>query len=242
MSLIRAGREHAEAVCVTIFVNPTQFGPNEDFGAYPRQMQQDCAMLEGAGVELLFAPAVEEMYPQGFATTVHVARLTECLCGADRPHHFDGVATVVTKLLLQAEADVAMFGEKDFQQLLVVRQLVRDLDIPTRIQGCRTWRDADGLALSARNKYLSAEQRAIAPSLHRALQDVAAHFRAGQEFEAPAADAVEGLVAQGFTSVDYLEVREAETLTLLAKAVNRPARVFGAARIGSVRLIDNVAV
>jgi pantoate--beta-alanine ligase len=242
MSLIRAGREHADAVCVTIFVNPTQFGPNEDFGAYPRQMQQDCAMLEGAGVELLFAPAVEEMYPQGFATTVHVARLTECLCGADRPHHFDGVATVVTKLLLQAEADVAMFGEKDFQQLLVVRQLVRDLDIPTRIQGCRTWRDADGLALSSRNKYLSAEQRAIAPSLHRALQEVAAHFRAGQEFEAPAADAVEGLVAQGFTSVDYLEVREAETLTLLAKAVNRPARVFGAARIGSVRLIDNVAV
>ena len=159
MSLIRAGREHADAVCVTIFVNPTQFGPNEDFGAYPRQMRQDCAMLEGAGVELLFAPAVEEMYPQGFVTTVHVAGLTECLCGADRPHHFDGVATVVTKLLLQAQADVAMFGEKDFQQLLVVKQLVRDLDVPTRIQGCPTWREADGLALSSRNKYLSAEQR-----------------------------------------------------------------------------------
>jgi pantoate--beta-alanine ligase len=242
MSLIRAGREHADAVCVTIFVNPTQFGPNEDFGAYPRQMRQDCAMLEGAGVELLFAPAVEEMYPQGFATTVHVARLTECLCGADRPHHFDGVATVVTKLLLQAQANVAMFGEKDFQQLLVVRQLVRDLDIPTRIQGCPTWREPDGLALSSRNKYLSAEQRATAPALHRALQHIAARFRAGDEIAAHAAEAARGLVAEGFASVDYLEVRGAEALVPLSRDDGRPARVLGAARIGSVRLIDNVAV
>jgi pantoate--beta-alanine ligase len=164
------------------------------------------------------------------------------LCGADRPHHFDGVATVVTKLLLQAAADVAMFGEKDFQQLLVVKKLVRDLDIPTRIQGCPTWREVDGLAMSSRNKYLSVEQRAIAPSLHGALLDVAAHFRAGQEFEAPAAEAVEGLVAQEFTSVDYLEVRDAETLELLSRNDGRAARVFAAARIGTVRLIDNVPV
>jgi pantoate--beta-alanine ligase len=242
MSLIRAGREHADAVCVTIFVNPTQFGPNEDFGAYPRQMQQDCVMLEGAGVELLFAPSVEEMYPQGFATTVHVAGLTDCLCGADRPHHFDGVATVVTKLLLQAQADIAMFGEKDFQQLLVVRQLVRDLDIPTRIQGCPTWREPDGLALSSRNKYLSAEQRAVAPTLHRALQDIAARFGAGDEIAIPCAKAAQALVAEGFASVDYLEVRGAETLEPLSRNDGRAARVFGAARIGSVRLIDNVAV
>jgi pantoate--beta-alanine ligase len=242
MSLVRAGRQHADAVCVTIFVNPTQFGPTEDFGAYPRQMQQDCVMLQRAGVELLFAPPVEEMYPQGFATTVHVARLTESLCGADRPHHFDGVATVVTKLLLQAQADVAMFGEKDFQQLQVVRQLVRDLDIPTRIQGCPTWREPDGLALSSRNKYLSAEQRAIAPSLHEALQDIAVRFRAGEALAPHTADAAKGLLARGFASIDYLEVRDAETLELLARDDGRAARAFAAARIGTVRLIDNVRV
>ena len=162
MSLVRAARRQAEAVCVSIFVNPTQFGPNEDFGADPRQMRQDCAMLEAAGVELLFAPTVEAMYPNGFVTTVHVGRLTECLCGADRPHHFDGVATVVSMLLLQAQPDVALFGEKDYQQLLVVRRLVRDLDIPVRIEGCPTWREPDGLAMSSRNKLLSAAERAQA--------------------------------------------------------------------------------
>ena len=242
MSLVRAGRAHADAVCVTIFVNPTQFGPNEDFEAYPRQMAEDRAMLERAGVELLFAPAVEEMYPQGFATTVRVARLTEGLCGADRPHHFDGVATVVTKLLLQAQADVAMFGEKDYQQLLVVRQLVRDLDIPTRIQGCPTWREPDGLALSSRNKYLSAEERAIAPALHQALQEVAAHVRAGDEIAPHCARAAQMLRDKGFAAVDYLEVRDAEALEPLSRNDGRAARVFGAARIGSVRLIDNIPV
>jgi pantoate--beta-alanine ligase len=242
MSLIRAARQHADTVCVTVFVNPTQFGPNEDFDAYPRQMREDSAMLERVGVELLFAPSIEEMYPKGFVTTVHVAGLTEGLCGADRPHHFDGVATVVSKLLLQALPDVAMFGEKDYQQLLVVRQLVRDLDIPTRIQGCPTWREADGLALSSRNKYLSPEQRAIAPSLRQALQDVAAHFRAGDEIAAHCARAAQMLRDKGFASVDYLEVRDAETLTLLPWIGHRPARVFGAARLGTVRLIDNIAV
>jgi pantoate--beta-alanine ligase len=241
-SLIRAARQRADAVCVSIFVNPRQFGPNEDFDAYPRQMQEDRAMLEHAGVELLFAPAIEEMYPPGFVTTVNVAKLTEPLCGADRPHHFDGVATVVTKLLLQALPDVAILGEKDFQQLLVVKQLVRDLDIPVRIEGCPTWREPDGLALSSRNKYLSPEQRAIAPSLHRALQDVAAHFRSGDEIAAHCARAARMLRDKGFASVDYLEVRDAETLTLLSRVEDRPARVFGAARLGTVRLIDNVPV
>jgi pantoate--beta-alanine ligase len=164
------------------------------------------------------------------------------LCGADRPHHFDGVATVVTKLLLQVLPDVAMFGEKDFQQLLVVRRLVHDLDIPTRIQGCPTWREADGLALSSRNKYLSAKQRAIAPLLHQALQDVAVHFRAGREVENHTVGIVRWLREQGFSSVDYLEVRDAETLASLFRADGRSARVFGAARLGTVRLIDNIAV
>jgi pantoate--beta-alanine ligase len=242
MSLIRAARQHADTVCVSIFVNPTQFGPNEDFDAYPRPMQEDCALLEGASVELLFAPSVREMYPDGFVTTVRVAGLTDCLCGADRPHHFDGVATVVTKLLLQTLPDIAMFGEKDFQQLRVVTRLVRDLDIPTRIQGCPTWREEDGFALSSRNKYLTAEQRAIAPLLHQALQEVAAHFRRGEAIAPHAARATQRLVAQGFGSVDYLEVRDAEALALLARADGRPARAFAAARLGTVRLIDNIAI
>jgi pantoate--beta-alanine ligase len=242
MSLIRAARRCADAVCVSIFVNPTQFGPNEDFDAYPRPMREDCALLEGVGVELLFAPSVREMYPDGFATTVHVAGLTDSLCGADRPHHFDGVATVVTKLLLQALPDVAMFGEKDFQQLLVVTRLARDLDIPTRIQGCPTWREEDGLALSSRNKYLSAEQRAAAPALHQALQEVAARFRTGEPIAPHCVRAKEALEGQGFTSVDYLEVRDAENLALLPQGDGRPARVFAAARLGAVRLIDNVPV
>jgi pantoate--beta-alanine ligase len=242
MSLIRAARGQADAVCVSIFVNPTQFGPNEDFSAYPRPMQQDCAMLEGAGVELLFAPAVEAMYPDGFVTTVHVGKLTESLCGADRPHHFDGVATVVSKLLLQAQPDVAMFGEKDYQQLLVVRRLVRDLDIPVRIEGCPTWREPDGLALSSRNKYLSAAERASAPLLHRALQAIAARFRGGEAIAPHAARAAQELVEQGFAAVDYLEVRDAASLALLPRADGRSARAFGAARLGAVRLIDNVRV
>jgi pantoate--beta-alanine ligase len=242
MSLVRAGRQHADAVAATIFVNPTQFGPNEDLDAYPRQMAQDCAMLEEAHVDLLFAPALEEMYPDGFATSVRVAGLTEVLCGADRPHHFGGVATVVTKLLLQALPDVAMFGEKDFQQLLVVERLVRDLDIPVRIQGCPTWREPDGLALSSRNKYLSPEERAVAPALHRALEDIAGRFQAGQVIEPHAADAAKRLVTQGFASVDYLEVRDAETLGPVSRSDGRSVRVFGAARLGSVRLIDNIPV
>jgi pantoate--beta-alanine ligase len=240
MSLVRAGREHADTVCVTIFVNPKQFGPSEDLDAYPRQMSADRALLEAAEVELLFAPPVEAMYPQGFATSVHVAGLTEILCGADRPHHFGGVATVVTKLLLQALPDVAMFGEKDFQQCLVVERVVRDLDIPTRIQPCPTWREPDGLALSSRNKYLSAEERAIAPALYRSLQDVAARFRAGEPVAPHAARATRELLDQGFSAVDYLEVRDATDLTLLPEADSRPARVFSAARLGTVRLIDNV--
>src|SRR5919106_2178388 len=164
ISLIRAARQQADTVCVSIFVNPTQFGPNEDFDAYPRPMREDCALLEGAGVELLFAPSVREMYPDGFVTTVHVAGLTDCLCGASRPHHFDGVATVVTKLLLQSLPDVAYFGEKDYQQLLVVRSLARDLDIPVRIAAVPTVREPDGLAMSSRNGGLTREQRRAAPA------------------------------------------------------------------------------
>jgi len=199
-------------------------------------------MLRAAGVDLLFMPAVAEIYPPGFATTVRVEGLTECLCGAHRPGHFDGVATVVTKLLLQSLPDIAYFGEKDYQQLLVVRRLARDLDIPVSIEGVPTVREPDGLALSSRNAYLSPEERRIAPSLARVLQRTAAALVAQ-----PAAVANE--VARGRTDlekagfvVEYLEIRKADTLAPVTAAITGPARVFAAVHLGRTRLIDNLPV
>jgi pantoate--beta-alanine ligase len=242
LSLVKAARARAQRVIVSLFVNPTQFGPNEDFARYPRDELADARALEAAKADLLYAPTVEEMYPAGFVTTVTVPDLSAEMEGAARPHHFAGVATVVTKLLNQAQADLAFFGEKDYQQLLVIRRLARDLDIATRIVGVPTVRDVDGLALSSRNAYLGPEERNIAPALYRTLKDLAAALGAGQ---APSADllasARASLVQTGFASVDYLDLRDAETLEPLDKA-DRPARLLVAARLGKTRLIDNLAV
>lgn len=243
LSLVGIGRREADRVVATLFVNPTQFGPGEDLSRYPRDEARDAAMLRGAGCDLLFAPDVAEMYPAGFATTVRVAGLTDVLCGAARPGHFDGVAQVVTKLLNQAQADVAIFGEKDWQQLAVIRRLARDLDIPTRILGAPVVREADGLAMSSRNRYLAPAERVAAPALHAALTRAAAAIAAGADPAAACAEAAAAVIAAGFTPPDYLEARTAEGLA----AIDRhdpatPARVFAAARLGAARLIDNVAI
>jgi pantoate--beta-alanine ligase len=241
-ALIRAARARCDRVIVTIFVNPKQFGVNEDFAAYPRQEAADRAKAAEAGAVLIFAPAAEEMYPAGFATTVTVDRLTEGLCGPHRPGHFAGVATVVSKLLLQALPDAAFFGEKDYQQLLVVTRMARDLDIPVRIVGVPTVREADGLALSSRNVYLSAEHRKTAPVLAATLRAMAerlveAGSRVGEAIDWGSAR----LAAAGFGRLDYLAVCDAETLAPLER-VDRPARILVAAHLGATRLIDNVQV
>ncbi len=241
LALVREAQRHADKVVVSIFVNPIQFGPNEDFDAYPRTLDADRAALATVGAALVYAPTVGEMYPEGFATTISVTGVSEGLCGATRPGHFSGVATVVTKLLLQAQPDAACFGEKDYQQLQVIRRFVRDLDIPVEIVGVPTVREADGLARSSRNAYLSVEERAAAPALHRTLSDTAAAIRAGAAVDAALEAGRRAILAAGFVSVDYLELRAAEGLAPLA-ALDRPARLLVAARIGKTRLIDNIPV
>jgi pantoate--beta-alanine ligase len=240
ISLIAAARAACRRSIATIFVNPKQFGPREDFSRYPRQEEQDRALLERAGCDLLFAPPLSEMYPEGFATTVSVAGVTDRWEGEARPGHFAGVATVVTKLLLQALADKAFFGEKDYQQLQSVTRMARDLDIPTEIVGCPTVREEDGLALSSRNVYLTPEERKAAPALHRALRGVAAAAREGHPIPSAVEHAIAALLKVGFASVDYFAVVDAATLAPLQK-LDRPGRVLVAARLGAVRLIDNVA-
>ncbi|HMA50673.1 MAG TPA: pantoate--beta-alanine ligase [Magnetospirillaceae bacterium] len=241
LSLVKAGLAEADRVLVSIFVNPTQFGPNEDFAAYPRTEEADVAKLAQAGAQAVYAPSVEEMYPQGASTTVHVAGVSEGLCGTFRPGHFDGVATVVSKLLNQAQPDVALFGEKDFQQLQVIRRLARDLDLPVAIRGVATLREADGLAMSSRNAYLSPAERAIAPALYRTLSEAAAHLQGGADAEPVLKGGIEAILEAGFGSVDYLELRSAEDLAPLAR-LDRPARLIVAARLGRARLIDNIPV
>jgi pantoate--beta-alanine ligase len=243
LALLRRARAEAARTVATIFVNPTQFAAHEDLDAYPRDEGRDASLLEAEGADLLFAPPRAEMYPPGFATEVRVTGLTDVLCGAARPGHFDGVAQVVTKLLNQAGADVAVFGEKDWQQLAVIRRLAADLDIPTRILGAPTLREADGLALSSRNRYLTAGERAAAPALFAALAEAAGAVAAGAP-AAPALDAArQRILAAGFRAVDYVELRAADSLAPLERAEpGTPARVFGAAHLGRARLIDNVAV
>jgi pantoate--beta-alanine ligase len=241
LSLVRRARQISDRVCVTLFVNPKQFSPNEDLDRYPRDETADVAKLEAEGAHLLFAPGLQEVYPPGFATSVTVAGLGEGLCGDRRPDFFRGVATVVTKLLLQSLPDLAMFGEKDYQQLQVVKRLVKDLDIPVRIEAAPTVREPDGLALSSRNAYLSAEQRRIAPALYRAMLAVADAVAAGASVAEATANGREALVRAGFDRIDYLEVRDAETLEP-PERIERPARVLAAAWLGATRLIDNVAV
>ncbi|SBW12349.1 pantothenate synthetase [uncultured Alphaproteobacteria bacterium] len=241
LALVRRALELADRVVVSVFVNPIQFGPNEDFDAYPRTLDADRALLATVGASLAFAPSVAEMYPEGFSTAVTVSGVSEGLCGGSRPGHFSGVATVVTKLLLQTLPDVACFGEKDYQQVQVIRRFVRDLDIPVEIVGVPTVREADGLARSSRNAYLTPEERAAAPNLHRTLQDTAAAIRTGSAVDAALEAGKRALLAAGFAAVDYLELRAAEGLAPLA-ALDRPARLLVAARLGKTRLIDNIPV
>lgn len=242
LSLVRRGLELADRVVASVFVNPTQFGPNEDFARYPRQEEKDSAALDSAGCHGLFAPHVAEMYPDGFATTVTVTGVSEGLCGTVRPGHFAGVATVVTKLLLQCLPDTALFGEKDYQQLAVIRRFVRDLDIPVRIEGVPTHREPDGLAMSSRNAYLSPQQRGTAVGLIKALRSVEAGLRAGGKASDLCTAAAEALVKGGFDSVDYIEVRDAAGLVPAETLDGRPLRILAAARLGSTRLIDNIGV
>ena len=239
MALVEAARAECDRIVASIFVNPKQFAPTEDLGSYPRREAADLEMLRSAGVDLVFIPAVDEMYPPDFATLVRVSGLTEGLCGAHRSGHFDGVTTVVTKLLIQALPDIAYFGEKDYQQLTVVRRLARDLDIPVRIAGVPTVREPDGLALSSRNVYLSAEERRIAPNLARVLRSIAAVL--AQDPNAVAQEIAHGSAAlqQAGFAVEYLEIREAESLAVTSE-VTASSRVFAAVRLGTTRLIDNM--
>jgi len=242
LSLIDRTKNEADRVVTTIFVNPTQFGPNEDLEKYPRQEIEDAQKLADAGVDLLFAPTVDEMYPDGFSTTVSVTGVSEGLCGGHRPGHFDGVATVVTKLFLQCLPDVAVFGEKDYQQLQVIKRFARDLDIPVRIVGAATVREPDGLALSSRNAYLSPEQRTVATNLPQILNGTALALESGQvPIELALQQGITALTGAGFDQVEYLELRDAETLEPLS-ALDRPGRLLVAAHLGTTRLIDNVPV
>ena len=240
LSLVALGRSRAARVVTSIFVNPTQFGPGEDFSAYPRDEARDGEVLSKAGSTLLYVPKAEEMYPSGFSTRVHVGDLTEDLCGASRPDHFDGVATVVAKLLLQCTPDKAIFGEKDYQQLLVIKRLVRDLNIPVEIVGGPIVRERDGLALSSRNAYLSSDERRTAPVLYKTLQQTAMDLAQGAKAEGAEEAARLKLEEAGFR-VDYVAIRDPDTLRPLRGPV-RFARVLAAVRLGKTRLIDNVAV
>ncbi len=241
LALVSAAQARARRVVVSIFVNPTQFSEAEDLARYPRDEAGDLAKLAAARVDLVYMPSVDEMYGEGFATTVTVGGVSEGLCGDHRPGHFAGVATVVTKLFVQCAPDLAVFGEKDYQQLLVVRRLARDLDLPVEIVAAPTVREADGLALSSRNAVLDSEQRAVAPALYATLVETAGAIVAGTDPARACAAAAERLRAAGFTSVDYVELRAADTLAPLP-VYRPPARLLAAARIGPVRLIDNVAV
>lgn len=241
LSLVRAALAKADRVIVTLFVNPKQFNSAADLAAYPRTEHDDAARLGSLGAHLLYAPPATQIYPPGFATTVSVAGVSEGLCGAHRAGHFDGVATVVAKLFLQTGADIAFFGEKDFQQLHVVRRMARDLDVPIAIVGCPTVREPDGLALSSRNVRLSAGERAIAPRLAEILAATATQLGAGKLAGPILQDAAATILAAGFRDVEYLELRADADLAPLVCA-DRPARLLAAAWLGQTRLIDNVVV
>jgi pantoate--beta-alanine ligase len=243
LSLIRRARAQADRVVASVFVNPRQFGPKEDFDAYPRDEVADARMLASERCDLMYAPDLAEMYPPGFSTSVSVSGLSEVLCGAARPGHFDGVATVVTKLLTQTLPDVAIFGEKDYQQLMVIRRLVRDLDLHTEILGAPIARAPDGLALSSRNAYLTPAQRTTAGRLNVILGETAKALAGGARVEPVEADMRTALTQAGFEKTDYFEVRGDGDLGRQGPGpVSGPARVFAAVWLGKTRLIDNVAV
>ena len=240
LSLVALAKSKADRAVVSIFVNPIQFGPREDFKSYPRDEAGDLAKLGKAGADLVFTPDTEEMYPHGFSTQVRGGDLTEDLCGAARPNHFDGVATVVAKLLLQCGPDLAIFGEKDYQQLLVIKRLVRDLNIPVEIVCAPIVREQDGLALSSRNVYLSPSERKTAPLLYQTIAEIAADLAKGRGCDDAVVAARFKLDAAGFR-VEYVAVRDSDTLKPLSGPVKK-ARVLAAAYLGKTRLIDNVPV
>jgi pantoate--beta-alanine ligase len=242
VSLVRLAKKRAGKVVVSIFVNPTQFAPTEDFGSYPRTWKADVAKLADERVELIWHPDVKTMYPENFSTRIAPeGPATVGLEDRFRPHFFGGVATVVGKLFAQVRPDVAIFGEKDFQQLRVVTQMAHDLDLGVKVIGSKTVRERDGLAMSSRNVYLSAEERRIAPTLHKAMKESAARIRAGEDVAAAVAAGAETIRSVGF-ALDYLEARHAETLVPIASLREGPIRMLVAARLGTTRLIDNIAV
>ena len=245
LTLMREARNAADHVVASIFVNPRQFGEGEDLDAYPRQLARDSELLEKEGVALLWAPLPQEVYPPGYTTNISVAGVSEGLCGGDRPGHFDGVATVVCKLFNQVRPDIAFFGEKDWQQLAVIRRMARDLDLTQphvdAIRGVPIVREDDGLAMSSRNAYLSPDQRKQAAALPRAMRDAIAVLSEAGDVTRPLGNLREVLEVSGFDSVDYAELRDADSLERLQKD-NGNARLFVAARIGGTRLIDNMAV
>jgi len=242
VSLVRLAKRRASRVVVSIFVNPTQFAPTEDFGAYPRTWKADIAKLAAEDVDIVWHPGVEAMYPEGFATSI--VPEGPALAGLEdrfRPHFFGGVATVVGKLFTQCRADVAIFGEKDFQQLRVVAQMARDLDLGVKVIGSRTVRERDGLAMSSRNVYLAPAERQTATALYRAMKDSAGRIQAGEAIAPAMARGAEMIEAAGF-ALDYFEVRHAETLAPVASRKDGPLRILVAAKLGTTRLIDNIAV
>lgn len=246
LTLVRRAREACDHVVASIFVNPTQFGPNEDLDAYPRQLAEDSAMLEAEGCALLWAPDANEMYPDGFVTSIRVSGVSEGLCGAARPGHFDGVATVVNKLFNQVLPDMAFFGEKDFQQLAVIRAMARDLDLTRphvlQVIGVPTVREADGLAMSSRNRYLSESDRAAAATLPQAMKAAIVRIEEGQPVPPVLAALEADLLNAGFASVDYAVLADAASLAPIERLSGGSARLLVAARIGGTRLIDNMAV
>ncbi|MCY4396931.1 MAG: pantoate--beta-alanine ligase [Rhodospirillaceae bacterium] len=241
IELVRQSRAQCDRTVVSIFVNPTQFNPDEDLDRYPRQEEKDLKVLSDVRADLAFIPVVEEIYPEGFATAVHVGRVTTGMEGTVRVGHFDGVATVVCKLFMQATPDKAFFGEKDYQQLTTIRHMARDLDMPVTVVPVPTVREADGLALSSRNAYLSPEQRRIAASLNRILRETARSIAKGRAIDAATAAARQALLDAGFDAVDYVECRAEADLAVL-ETLDRPARVLATARLGPTRLLDNVSV
>lgn len=238
-SLVKRAQKLADRVVVSIFVNPTQFGPNEDYDQYPRLVDADVARLDAVGADLAFTPTSGEMYPENFRTIIEVTGLNEGLCADYRPGHFDAVAVVVMKLFMQCLPDIAVFGEKDYQQLQVIRKMVQDLDVPVRIESAPTLREKDGLALSSRNRYLNEKERAIAPALYKTLEQAAKELPTARNIRTVLDQARQTVLDAGFRNVEYLSLCDADDLTVL-KAYQKPARLIVAAYLGKTRLIDNI--